>query len=226
MMREHPPVWSSLGWRCWPYRVSCRRRDGHLRSAGPAVPASRIPATSLARARTRSSSRDRGAEYFGSPPPSSASGHTRRRDPCCTQADFPRARSGAPHTGPSACPKGSSAVLGTALGSVTFGGERVKRILDCFDSSAWGWPRVPGRRPLTAVIELLIGPFQSHGWHRRVRVRGGRGNPADRERPARAIRIGQIDHRTLGAAISSHGKTSTTSAPQTCPKGGFPLKTE
>ena len=105
-----------------------------------------------------------GAEYFGSPPPVIGFRTYEPKGlvlhtggfPTCPEAELL-------DTGPSACPKGSSAVLGTALGSVTFGGERVEENIGLFGFFSPGGGLeylADGRSP--AVIEILIKGRFSH----------------------------------------------------------------
>jgi len=75
-----------------------------------------------------------GTEYFGSAPPIIGVNFYAPKDAEVHPGGFPTcAETTLLNTGPSACPKGSSAgPIGTVLGYVTFGGERVEESAELF----------------------------------------------------------------------------------------------
>jgi hypothetical protein len=173
-----------------------------------------------------------GTEYFGSPPP-----------PIGINFYFPQgsvinessAFATCPEetivkTGPSACPKNSSAGTGSADGYVTFGGERVEEELEITSFfkpgggiDFFGFGHTP------AVIEVL-----SKGEYTNLGGGGGYGPIAKVKIPEVASVPGApyASVKTItgkfGAAVKKHGKTIYYGRlPKTCPKGGFfHLKTE
>lgn len=172
-----------------------------------------------------------GSEYFGSAPPLiganfyAPKGGVVHPDgfPTCTETVLLE-------DGPSACPKGSSAgPIGTVLGYVAFGGERVEESGELFSFFKPGGGLeyfADGHSPV--ALEILTKGHFSHlggidGW----------GFEEEEEVPLIATVPGapyasvKSIVAKFGAAIKSHGRTDYYfRLPKTCPKGGFPLKTE
>jgi hypothetical protein len=172
-----------------------------------------------------------GSEYFHSPPPLIAANFYAPNGTVPHPAGFPTcAEATILEIGPSACPKGSSAgPLGTGLGEVSFGGERVEESVELVSFFRPGGGLeyfADGHTP--ASLEVLAkGRFNHLGGV------DGYGFEEEEEIPLIATVPGGPDAsvRTItaefGAAIKSHGKTSYYfRLPKTCPQGGFPLKTE
>ncbi len=172
-----------------------------------------------------------GSEYFGDAPPiiaanfyapAGAVAHT-ERFPTCPEAIIL-------NVGPNACPTGSSAgPIGTVLGYVTFGGERVEEsaeLLSFFRPGGGFEYFVVGRSPVW--LEVL-----AHGRFGHQAGIDGYGFEEEEEIPLIATVPGapyasvKTITGTFGAAIRSHGKTIYYfRLPKTCPRGGFPLKSE
>ncbi len=172
-----------------------------------------------------------GTEYLGSPPPvigvnvylpKGTKLHT-SGFPTCSEAILKQ-------FGPIKCPKGSAAgPIGTVLGFVTFGGERVeeKAELSSFYAPGGGFLFfTDGHSPVS--LEIL-----SSGHY--VNLGGAHGYgpelitkvplvPSVPGAPFASVKT--IDVKD-GSAVKSHGKTTFYArVPTTCPKGGFPIKTE
>ncbi len=173
-----------------------------------------------------------GTEYLGSPPPvigvnvflpKGTKLHT-SGFPTCSKATLEQ-------FGPIKCPKGSAAgPIGTVLGYVTFGGERVeeKAELSSFYSPGGGLEFfTDGHSPVS--LEIL-----STGHYVNIGGAGGYGPELKTKVPLVASVPGApyASVKTItvkvGSAIKSHGKTVYYgTVPNTkCPKGGFPIKTE
>lgn len=157
-----------------------------------------------------------GTEYFGSPPPVIGFKTYAPKGLVLHTGGFPTCPEAAIlDTGPSACPKGSSAALGTVLGYVTFGGERVEENVGLFGffSSGGGLEYLAeGRSP--AVIEILIkgrfshmGGVDGYGFEEEEEI------PLIASVPEAPYASVKTITATLGAAISRMARRSTTSAP-------------
>ncbi len=174
----------------------------------------------------------KGTEYFGSAPPLiGANFYAPKGAMLPHSAGFPTCPEAALlNTGPSACPKGSSAgPIGTVLGYVTFGGQRVNESVELFSFFRPGGGLeylADGHSP--AFLEIL-----TKGHYNHLDGIDGYGFEEEEEIPLVASVPGapyasvETINATFGAAIKSHGKTIYyLRLPKTCPKGGFPLKTE
>lgn len=172
-----------------------------------------------------------GSEYFGSAPPLIGANFYAPKGTLVHQDGFPTcSEAELLEVGPSACPKGSSAgPIGTVLGYVTFGGERVEESGELFSFFKPGGGLeyfADGHSPVS--LEILSKGHFSHlggidGW----------GFEEEEEVPLIASVPGapyasvKSIVAKFGAAIKSHGKSIYYfRLPKTCPKGGFPLKTE
>jgi hypothetical protein len=173
-----------------------------------------------------------GTEYLGSPPPvigvnfylPSGSKLSPNGFPTCSKSTLEQ-------FGPIKCPKGSAAgPIGTVLGFVTFGGERVeeKAELSSFYSPGGGLEFfTDGHSPVS--LEIL-----STGHYVNIGGAGGYGPELKTKVPLVASVPGApfASVKTItvkvGSAIKSHGKTVYygTVSKLKCPKGGFPIKTE
>ncbi len=172
-----------------------------------------------------------GTEYLGSPPPvigvnvylpKGTKLHT-TGFPTCSKATLEQ-------FGPIKCPKGSAAgPVGTVLGYVTFGGERVEEKAEL---SSWYSPSggleffTDGHSPVS--LEIL-----STGHYVNLGGAGGYGPELKTKVPLVASVPGApyASVKTItvkvGSALKSHGKTVYYGrVPTKCPKGGFPIKTE
>lgn len=172
-----------------------------------------------------------GTEYLGSPPPvigvnvflpKGTKLHT-TGFPTCSKATLEQ-------FGPIKCPKGSAAgPIGTVLGYVTFGGERVeeKAELSSFYSPGGGLEFfTDGHSPVS--LEIL-----STGHYVNLGGAGGYGPELKTKVPLVASVPGApyASVKTItvkvGSALRSHGKIVYYGrVPTKCPKGGFPIKTE
>ena len=172
-----------------------------------------------------------GTEYLGSPPPiigvnvflpKGTKLHT-TGFPTCSKATLEQ-------FGPIKCPKGSAAgPVGTVLGYVTFGGERVEERaeLSSFYSPGGGLEFfTDGHSPVSLEI-LSTGKYVNLGGA------GGYGPELKTKVPLVASVPGApyASVKTItvkvGSAYKSHGKAIYYGkVPTSCPKGGFPIKTE
>ena len=172
-----------------------------------------------------------GSEYFGDAPPVigfkfyAPAGTAVHVDgwPTCAEETIV-------NVGPSACPKGSKAgPIGTVLGYVTFGGERVEETGELFPFFKPGGGLeyfAYGDTPV--VIEAMatgrfshLGGVDGYGFEEEEQVPLIATVP---EGPYASIKTiaGQF-----GAAMKSHGRTTYYfRLPKSCPPGGFPLKAE
>jgi hypothetical protein len=172
-----------------------------------------------------------GTEYSGSAPPLIAANFYAPKGTVPHTGGFPTcAEEAILNIGPSACPKGSSAgPIGTVLGYVTFGGERVEESAELFSFFRPGGGLeyfADGHTPVSLEV-LTKGRYSHPGGV------DGYGFEEEEEVPLIATVPGApyASVKTItakfGAAIKSHGKTIYYfRLPKTCPKGGFPLKTE
>lgn len=172
-----------------------------------------------------------GTEYLGSPPPligvnfylpKGAKLHT-TGFPSCAPAKIEQ-------VGPSACPKGSKAgPIGTALGFVSLGGERVHESTEIFSFYAPGGGLTfftIGHTPVS--IELT-----AKGHYVHLTGGGGFGPELITEVPLVASLPGapfaSVENIKVkaGSAIRKNGKAIYYGrVPTTCPKRGFPVKAE
>jgi len=172
-----------------------------------------------------------GSEYFGSAPPLIGANFYAPKGTAPHADGFPTCSEAAIlNTGPSACPKGSSAgPIGTVLGYVTFGGERVEESAELFSFFKPGGGLeyfAVGHSPV--VVEVLskgrfshIGGVDGYGFEEEEEV------PLIATVPGAPYASVKTVTATFGAAIRSHGKTIYYfHLPKKCPKGGFPLKAE
>jgi hypothetical protein len=173
-----------------------------------------------------------GTEYLGSPPPVIGVNVFLPKGTKLHPSGFPTcSKATLEQFGPIKCPKGSAAgPIGTVLGFVTFGGERVeeKAELSSFYSPGGGLEFfTDGHSPVS--LEIL-----STGHYVNIGGAGGYGPELKTKVPLVASVPGapfaSVKSITVkvGSARKSHGKpiyygTLPTSK---CPKGGFPIKTE
>ncbi len=172
-----------------------------------------------------------GTEYEGSPPPVIGVNFFFPKGVKLSPSGFPTC---APATleqvGPSGCKKGSSAgPIGKAVGFVSFGGERV--IENAEISTFYG----PGGAIefFTAGHTPVSLEFLSTGKYTQLGGAGGFGPKLVAQVPLIASVPGapfasvKSIKVKAGSAIKSHGKVKYYGRlPKTCPKGGFPVKTE
>jgi hypothetical protein len=171
-----------------------------------------------------------GTEYYGSPPPIIGVSLYLPRGTKVHTGGFPTcARTTLEQIGPIGCQKGSTAAVGTVIGFVTFAGERVEESaeLSSFFAPGGGFDYlVDGHSPVS--LEILGADHLVN-----LGSAGGTGPEIIAEVPLVASVPGapfasarSID-LTAGAAYRSHGHTVYLGRlPTTCPKGGFPMKTE
>ncbi|HTW41418.1 MAG TPA: hypothetical protein VMD79_03810 [Solirubrobacteraceae bacterium] len=174
-----------------------------------------------------------GTEYFGSPPPvigvnvflPTGTELHQGAFPTCSEAKLQQA-------GPSGCPAGSKAgPIGTVLGFVTFGGERVEEQAELFSFYKPGGGFIFftfGHTP--TVLEVY-----SSGSFVNLRGAGGYGPELKTKVPlvpsvpgAPFASVKSIQAK-VGSAIRVHGKPvyyGTVPKEGLCPKGGFRVKTE
>ncbi|HLM85129.1 MAG TPA: hypothetical protein VK272_02960 [Solirubrobacteraceae bacterium] len=172
-----------------------------------------------------------GTEYAGSPPPiigvnfylPTGSKLHPTGFPTCTKETLEK-------SGPIACPKGSAAgPIGTVLGFVTFGSERVEETTELSSFYAPGGGFLfftDGHTPVS--LEIL-----SPGHYKNYTGGGGYGPELITQVPLVASVPGApyASVKTItvkaGSAIKKNGKTIYYGrVPTKCPAGGFPLKTE
>ena len=172
-----------------------------------------------------------GTEYLGSPPPvigvnvflpKGTKLHT-TGFPTCSKATLEQ-------FGPIKCPKGSAAgPIGTVLGYVTFGGERVEENaeLSSFYSPGGGLEFFTECHSPVSLEILSTGKYVNLGGG------GGYGPELKTKVPLVASVPGapyaSVKNITVkvGSAYKSHGKPIYYGrVPTSCPKGGFPIKTE
>jgi hypothetical protein len=172
-----------------------------------------------------------GTEYQGSPPPIIGVNFYTPKGSILHTSGFPTCSDATlEQFGPVKCPKGSSAgPTGRVVGFVTFGGERVieEAELKSFYSPGGGIEFfTDGHSPVS--LEIL-----SKGLYVNLGGAGGFGPEAKVTVPlvpsvpgAPFASVKSIVGK-FGSAYKSHGKTIYYGrVPKTCPKGGFPLKTE
>jgi hypothetical protein len=172
-----------------------------------------------------------GTEYLGSPPPVIGVNFYLPKGSVLHPSGFPTCATNVlEQFGPIKCPKGSAAgPIGTVLGFVTFGGERVEESaeLSSFYSPGGGIEFfTDGHSPVS--LEIL-----SKGHYINLGGAGGYGPEVIVQVPLVASVPGapyasvKSINGKFGSAIKSHGKTIYYGrVPTKCPKGGFPIKTE
>jgi hypothetical protein len=173
-----------------------------------------------------------GTEYLGSPPPVIGVNVFLPKGTKLHPSGFPTcSKATLEQFGPIKCPKGSAAgPIGTVLGYVTFGGERVEERaeLSSFYSPGGGLEFfTDGHSPVS--LEIL-----STGHYVNLGGAGGYGPELKTKVPLVASVPGApfASVKTItvkvGSARKSHGKpVYYGTLPTTkCPKGGFPIKTE
>jgi hypothetical protein len=172
-----------------------------------------------------------GTEYFGSPPPIIGARFYAPAGAVVHPAGFPTCpEETLLEVGPGACPTNSKAgPVGTLLGSVTFGGDRVYEsgeLLPFLRPGGGFYYFAAGHTP-TVIEAIAKGRFSHLGGI------DGYGFEEEEELPLIATvpegPYASVDTITgaFGAAIRSHGKTLYLfRLPRTCPQGGFPLKAE
>jgi len=172
-----------------------------------------------------------GTEYFGSPPPIIGVNFYLPKGTVLHPSGFPTCSEEIVRAkGPIGCPKSSEAgPVGTALGYVTLGGERVEETTEIFSFYKPGGGFVfftDGHSPVS--LEIL-----SPGHYKNFVGGGGYGPELEVTVPEVAsvpgapyASVKNIKVKA-GSAYKSHGKTIYYGrVPTKCPKGGFPVKTE
>jgi hypothetical protein len=172
-----------------------------------------------------------GTEYDGGPPPLIGINFFLPKGTKLHTSGFPTcAKSTLEQFGPIKCKKGSAAgPIGSALGFVTFGTERVEEALEVSSFYAPGGGIeffADGHSPVS--LEIL-----SSGHYTNLGGAAGFGPELLTEVPLIASVPGapfasatKINVKA-GSAFKSHGKTIYYGrVPTKCPKGGFPMKTE
>jgi hypothetical protein len=172
-----------------------------------------------------------GTEYAGSPPPIIGINFYLPKGTVLHPSGFKTcAKTTLEQFGPVKCPKGSAAgPIGKVLGFVTFGAERVEEALELSSFYAPGGGIEffsAGHSPTS--IEIL-----SSGHYVNLKGAAGYGPKLLTEVPLVASVPGApyASVKTItvkaGSAYKSGGKTIYYGrVPKTCPKGGFPIKTE
>jgi hypothetical protein len=172
-----------------------------------------------------------GTEYQGSPPPIIGVNVYLPKGTKLHPSGFPSCSTATlEQYGPIKCPKGSAAgPIGTVLGFVTFGGERVEEHaeLSSFYSPGGGLEFfTDGHSPVS--LEIL-----SKGSYVNLNGAAGYGPelktivplvPSVPGAPYASVKSITVK---AGSAYKKKGKTTYYgTVPKTCPKGGFPIKTE
>jgi len=172
-----------------------------------------------------------GTEYDGGPPPLIGINFFLPKGTKLHTSGFPTcSKSTLEQFGPIKCKKGSAAgPIGSALGFVTFGTERVEEGLEVSSFYAPGGGIeffADGHSPVS--LEIL-----SSGHYTNLGGAGGFGPELLTEIPLIASVPGapyaSATHISVkaGSAFKSHGKTIYYGrVPTKCPSGGFPIKTE
>ena len=171
-----------------------------------------------------------GSEYFGSPPPIIAINVYAPKGTVLHRRGFPTcAEATILDVGAIGCPEGSSAGLGTVVGFVTIGGERVEEAgqLFVFFGPGGGTEYLAdGHSPVS--LEILtkghfshLGGIDGYGFEEEEEV------PLVATLPGAPYASVKTISGTFGAAMRAHGRTVYYGrVPRRCPQGGFPLKTE
>ncbi len=172
-----------------------------------------------------------GTEYAGGPPPIIGVNFFLPKGTKLHTTGFPTcSKSTLEQFGPIKCPKGSAAgPVGKALGFVTFGSERVEEATELSSFYAPGGGIeffANGHTPVS--LEIL-----SSGHYTNLGGAGGFGPELLTEVPLIASVPGapyasvKSINIKAGSAYKSKGKTIYYgTVPNSCPKGGFPIKTE
>jgi len=172
-----------------------------------------------------------GTEYFGSPPPIIGINFYLPKGTVLHPSGFPTCSEEiVKQFGPIKCPKGSQAgPIGAALGYVTLGGERVEENTEIFSFYKPGGGFIfftDGHSPVS--LEIL-----SPGHYKNFVGGGGYGPELEVTVPEVASVPGApfASVKTIkvkaGSAYKKNGKTIYYGrVPKSCPKGGFPIKTE
>jgi hypothetical protein len=172
-----------------------------------------------------------GTEYFGSPPPVIGVNFFLPTGTVLHTAGFPTCSEAVlRQSGPIACPKHSQAgPIGTVLGFVTFGGERVEESTELFSFYKPGGGLTffdDGHTPTSLEI-------YSNGRYLHLAGAAGYGPELETKVPlvpsVPGAPFASIKTITVkaGSAIRVHGKAVYYGrVPKKCPKGGFPLKTQ
>ncbi len=172
-----------------------------------------------------------GTEYFGSPPPVIGVNVFLPKGTVLHTAGFPTCNEAVlRQTGPIACPKHSQAgPIGTVLGFVTFGGERVEETTELFSFYKPGGGLTffaDGHTPTSLEV-------YSSGRYLHLAGAGGYGPELETKVPlvpsvpgAPFASVKTITAKA-GSAIKIHGKPVYYGrVPKKCPKGGFLIKTQ
>jgi hypothetical protein len=173
-----------------------------------------------------------GTEYFGSPPPIIGINYYFPKGTLLHTTGFPTCQEEVlRQKGPIACPKGSEAgPVGSVLGYVTFGGERVEETAENFSFYKPGGGFTfftDGHSPVSLEV-YSQGQFVSlttspggYGPELHVQVPLVASVPGAPYASVKTIKV------KAGSAVKKHGKTIYYGrVPKSCPKGGFPIKTE
>jgi hypothetical protein len=172
-----------------------------------------------------------GSEYFGSAPPLIGVRFYAPKGVVLHPGGFATcAETTIVDSGPAACPKASSAgPIGTVLGYVNFGDERVEESGEIFSFFTPGGGidyLADGHTPVALeVVDKTrfshMGGIDGYGFEEEEEVPLIATVPGAPYASVKTITV------TVGAATESHGKAIYYfRLPKTCPKGGFPLKTE
>jgi hypothetical protein len=175
-----------------------------------------------------------GSEYFGSPPPVIGINFYLPNGSTLHPSGFPTcALEVIRLKGPSGCPKGSRAgPTGTVLGYVSFGGERVEESVELFSFFGPGNTLVflgDGHSPVSLEVfstgrYIYLNGAGGFGIETAVTV------PLVASVPGAPYASVKTITGRFGAAIAGKGEHGTPlyygRVPSSCPKAGFPVKTE
>ncbi len=138
-----------------------------------------------------------GKEYFGSPPPIIGVNFYLPKGTVLHPSGFPTcSQATVEQIGPIGCSKASQAgPIGTALGYVTLGGERVEETTEIFSfyKTGGGFIFFTEGHSTGVAGNPLPRPLQELRGRRRLRPRARSHGAGDRERAGRAVRVGQDD---------------------------------
>jgi hypothetical protein len=172
-----------------------------------------------------------GTEYFGSPPPVIGINVYFPRGTILHPSGFPTCAEGViEKTGPIGCPSGSKAgPVGSALGYVTFGGERVEETVEVFSFYKPGGGIeffADGHSPVSLEV-LSKGRYVNLSGPGPYGVEAVVAVPLVASVPGAPYASVKSITGRFGSAIRSHGKPIYYGRiPSTCPAGGFSVKTE
>ncbi len=172
-----------------------------------------------------------GDEYFDSPPPVIGFRFYAPRGSTVHEAGFAAcAEATIVMIGPNACPRGSQAgPVGTVLGVVSFGGERVTESAELlpFIKPGGGLEYFAvGKSPVALEVMTTgrfshLGGVEGYGFVEEEQV------PLIATVPEGPLASVETIAGTFGAAVKAHRKTTYLfRLPQSCPKGGFRTKAE